>query len=152
MDLPALLRSHAESTIDDACRAVARSHLPRYEVAGAEVVRDRVRRLHDLTVEAVATRRAADVVEFARELARERYAGGVQLFEVQTAFNALEEALWRRVLTDVGPELQAEALGLVSTVLGLAKDELARTYVSLASRTHAPSLDLKALFDGTEGS
>ena len=42
----------------------------------------------------------------------------------------------------------ARALGLVSTVLGAAKDSLARAYVSLASQTKAPSLDLSALFKG----
>jgi hypothetical protein len=39
----------------------------------------------------------------------------------------------------------------VSTVLGAAKDALGREYVSLASRTHAPSLDLRALFTGDAG-
>jgi hypothetical protein len=36
----------------------------------------------------------------------------------------------------------------VSTVLGAANDGLAREYVSLASRTHVQSLDLRALFSG----
>jgi hypothetical protein len=44
-----------------------------------------------------------------------------------------------------------ETLGLVSTILGAAKDALARKYVSLATNTHAPSLDMQALFAGTEG-
>ena len=46
------------------------------------------------------------------------------------------------------PDELARALGLVSTVLGAAKDSLARAYVSLASQTKAPSLDLSALFKG----
>jgi hypothetical protein len=45
-------------------------------------------------------------------------------------------------------EDQAEALGLVGTVLGCGKDLLARQYVSLATKTHTPSLDLHALFAG----
>jgi hypothetical protein len=36
-------------------------------------------------------------------------------------------------------------------VLGTAKAELAREYVSLASRTHVQSLDLRALFSGGAG-
>jgi len=47
-----------------------------------------------------------------------------------------------------GDEL-AESLGLLTTVLGVGKDALARTYVSLASHEHVPSLDLRALFEGT---
>jgi hypothetical protein len=42
-----------------------------------------------------------------------------------------------------------QALGLVGTVLGAGKDSLARTYVTLATQTRAPSLDLRALFAGT---
>jgi len=49
----------------------------------------------------------------------------------------------------VPPERLAESLGLVSTVLGTGKDRLARTYVTLATRTQAPALDLHALFRGT---
>ena len=70
---------------------------------------------------------------------------------VQTGFNALEAATWGRILTGLEPTQLAEALGLVSTVFGAAKDALGRRYVSLATKTHAPSLDLRALFAGTDG-
>jgi hypothetical protein len=49
----------------------------------------------------------------------------------------------------VGPARRAESLGLLTTVLGAGKDALARSYVSLASRQHVPSLDLRALLEGT---
>jgi hypothetical protein len=45
----------------------------------------------------------------------------------------------------------AEALGLVSTVLGTGKDTLARVYVTLASKSRTPTLDLRSLFTGMEG-
>ena len=41
--------------------------------------------------------------------------------------------------------------GLLSTILGFGKDALARRYVSLSSQRHVPTLDLSALFAGTEG-
>jgi hypothetical protein len=69
---------------------------------------------------------------------------------VQTAFNTLEEAMWKRVVADVPPAELAEAIGLLSTTLGFGKDALARRYVSLASARHVPTLDLSALFVGTE--
>ncbi len=47
------------------------------------------------------------------------------------------------------PTHYAETLGHVSTILGAGKDALARRYVSLATDTRAPSLDLRALFTGT---
>ena len=77
-----------------------------------------------------------------------RYTAGFDLWEVQTAFNVLEEAIWVRVFKSVPPDALAEALGLVSTVLGAGKDTLARKYVSLASKTKAPSLNLQSLFSG----
>jgi hypothetical protein len=70
---------------------------------------------------------------------------------VQTAYNVLEEAIWLRILKDLQPAQYAEALGLVSTVLGAGKDALARTYVSLASKAKAPSLNLQSLFAGSGG-
>ncbi len=80
-----------------------------------------------------------------------RFEAGYDLSEVQAAFNALEGATWSRILADLEAGDLAEALGLISTVLGAAKDALGREYVSLATHTRAPSLDLKALFAGTEG-
>jgi hypothetical protein len=42
------------------------------------------------------------------------------------------------------------ALGIVATILGAAKDKLASTYLSRATEKHVPSLDLAALFRGTQ--
>ena len=58
--------------------------------------------------------------------------------------------MWRRVADGVPPADLAEAIGLLSTILGFGKDALARRYVSLATERHVPTLDLSALFDGTE--
>jgi hypothetical protein len=84
-------------------------------------------------------------------IARERFASGFDLWEVQTAFNVLEEAIWVHILKELPPTEYAEALGLVSTVLGTGKDTLARRYVSLASKTKASTLNLQSLFTGMEG-
>jgi hypothetical protein len=87
---------------------------------------------------------------YAEKVARERFEDGYDVSEVQAAFNVLEQAMWRRVVDATAPAELAEAVGLLSTVLGFGKDTLARTYVSLASRRHVPSLDLSALFAGVE--
>lgn len=57
--------------------------------------------------------------------------------------------MWRRVVSAESELDLAEAIGLLSTVLGFGKDAFAREYVSLASKRHVPSLDLSALFRGT---
>ena len=58
--------------------------------------------------------------------------------------------MWRQIVAEAAPDELAEATGLLSTVLGFGKDVLARTYVSLASQRHVPTLDLSAMFAGTQ--
>lgn len=107
--------------------------------------------LLSLTIQAMAERNLAPMVAHAGRVAVQRLEGGCDLAEVQTAFNVLEEAIWWRIMKDLPPEDQAKALGLVGLILGAGKDALAQKYVALATQTHAPSLDLQALFAGTDG-
>ncbi len=79
----------------------------------------------------------------------DRFGAGFGIGEVQTAFNVLEESMWHHVVAGVPNDDMAESLGLLTTVLGVGKDALARAYVSLASHEHVSSLDLRALFQGT---
>jgi hypothetical protein len=136
--------------VDAAVSSVAGAHARHYESAGPSEIRARLEALFDRLVDAAASRDLGCVVAYARRLAGERFSAGYDLSEVQTAINALEEAVWGRVISELQPGEFAEALGLVSTTLGAAKDALAREYVSLATRAHAPSLDLRALFAGVE--
>ena len=85
---------------------------------------------------------------YSESIANERFTAGFDITEVQTAFNALEREMWRRLAAESPPDELEEAIGLLSTVLGVAKDVLARTYVSLATKRHVRSLDLTALFRG----
>ena len=136
--------------LGDAETALARSHAQHYEAAGEVEVRRRLELLFDRLLEGIESRDLGPMIAYATTLAEERFDGGYDLVEVQTAFNALEEATWRRVLAGLDPSEFADALGLVSTLLGTGKDALARSYVSLAADTHAPSLNLRALFAGTD--
>lgn len=151
MTLQEILTVHRTSIIDEACISIARSRLPNYHKAGESVTRDRIDRLFDLTADSIESRNLARIIDHAETVARERFNAGFDLSEVQTAFNVLEEAIWRRVIEHAPVESFAESFGLIGTVLGAGKDALARTYVSLASKTKAPSLDLHALFTGVAG-
>jgi hypothetical protein len=91
------------------------------------------------------------MVAHADSIARERFNAGYDLWEVQTAFNVLEEAIWLRLMKELPPAELPEALGLVSTILGIGKDTLARRYVSLAAKTKVTSLNLQSLFTGIDG-
>ena len=77
-----------------------------------------------------------------------RFNSGFDISEVQAAFNSLEVAMWRRVVASTSLDELAESIGLLSTVMGFAKDTLARKYISLASNRHVQSLDMSALFGG----
>jgi RsbRD-like negative regulator of sigma factor len=145
-----VLEQERASIVDAAAESVGHSRT-RYVSAGREETRRRLEALYDQLLGALSSRDLGPIVGFAERLAAERFESGYDLSEVQSAFNALEEATWTVLCARVQPEQLALSLGLVSTVLGAAKDALGREYVSLASQTHAPSLDLRALFTGYAG-
>lgn len=151
METAEFLTRERQAIVKTAEAALARARTHDYEAAGAGEVHRRLETLFDHLLEALGNRDLGSVIAYAQRVAQERFNAGYDLSEVQTAFNALEEATWSRILAELEPSRYAEALGLVSTILGAAKDALAREYVSLATNTHAPSLDLQALFAGTEG-
>ena len=151
MDINQLLHDQSSEVLSEAEAAIARARLAHYEKSGAEHTHQRLKALYTLTARAVKEKNLGPMVAHAETIARERFEAGFDLSEVQTAFNVLEEAIWVRILKNISPNELAEALGLISTVLGAGKDALARTYVSLASKTKAPSLNLQSLFAGTQG-
>lgn len=149
MNVYELLTVDRESIIQDASNTLGRSHLAHYEADGGEHLRARFEALFDLVHDSMHTRNATAMVRYAEKIAEERFTAGFDLREVQTAFNVLEEAMFKRLLDRLGPQEMATAIGLVGTVLGLGKDALARRYVSLAAHMKAPSIDYRALFAGT---
>jgi hypothetical protein len=151
MDLINLLQDSMKDILEVAGAAMERTHLKGYEKAGREQIHQRLKALYVLTVRGVKERNVGPMIAHAETIAQERFGSGFDISEVQTAFNVLEEAIWREILKGLPPMDFGQALGLVSTVLGAGKDAVARTYVSLASRTKAPSLQLQHLFAGTEG-
>lgn len=150
MTLLELLTTQADHIVKDALEAVERSQLPFYKHSGTEQTRQRVKALFVLTARAIKERNLGPLLAHAENIGRERFAAGADLAEIQIAFNVLEEVLWHRILTSVPPASYGEALGLVGTVLGAGKDMVGRTYVTMASKSKVPTLNLEQLFDGTE--
>jgi hypothetical protein len=148
-DTASFLRDERQSILQAANEALARMHVQHYETDGAELAEERLASLFDHLVDSIAKRDLAPTLEYARLVAAERFNAGYDLAELQTAFNVLEEAAWARILARLETSDLAQALGLISTVLGAGKDALARAYVSLAASTNVGSLDLRALFAGT---
>ena len=149
MDLVTILVAARPQVLDEAYAALQRSHVSHYEAAGERFTRDRLNDLYTLVVDAIRDRDLAAVGAYAELVATQRFNAGFDVSDVQTGFNALEEAMWRHVVLAEPLADLAEAIGLLSTVLGAGKDALARQYVSLATRRHVPSLDLSSLFQGT---
>ncbi len=150
MDLAELLRVRRTELVAEALAAMQRAGLTHYEAAGFEASRARMESLYDVMHASIAARTLMPIESHAEEVAAERFRAGFGLGEVQTAFNVLEEAIWKRIEAEVAPESLAHALGLVSTVLGAGKDQLARAYVSLATQVQVPAVDLHALFAAPE--
>ena len=149
MELIAVLDDARAEILDEAAEGLERSHLGHYQASGPEELRRRLEALFDIVVDCLRARKLDRVIKYAEQIGRDRFTGGFGIGEVQTAFNVLEESMWHHVVAGVPTGELVESLGLLSTVLGVGKDALARTYVSLASQEHVPSLDLRALFQGT---
>jgi len=150
-ELTELLEAEADAIVDEAVDSLRRSHLRHYEAAGEVHSKETLQQLFDIVVDCVRSRRLGPVIGYFEQVAQRRYDGGYGLHEVQTAVNVLEEAIWRSVLERVSAGTRAEALTLISTVLGKGKDTLALRYVELATQRKLPPLDLSGYFKGELG-
>ena len=147
MKLVQLLENRSKEIIDRAAQSVLHARLRHYETNETEENRRRLERLYSVAVECVKQRDLIPMLEYAREVARERYPSHYDLQEVQTVFNLLEEEVWKRITEELRPADYPESFGLISTVLGAGKQALAAEYVALASHRNeeAFSIDLNAL-------
>ncbi len=146
-----LLNEKRDVIIREAVQSLQRSHLSGYERDGLDVATERLDHLLDMAIQALQERQLDEIRKNMESIASARYTAGYDLAEVQTAINVLEESIWRNILPSIPPAEMAEALGLVGTVLGTAKDTLARAYVVMAGQAKVKSLNMEALFRGTSG-
>ena len=151
MKLSQLLEQRRSEILDQAANALERAHLAHYDSAGLAQNKAKLETLYDLMIRSIKDRDLTTMIRYSQNLAQERFAAGFGLHELQIAFNVLEEAIWKQIIEACSPDGLAEALGLMSTVHGVSKDALARQYVLLASKAKPTSLNLLALFKGTDG-
>ncbi len=141
-----------DQLVDEAFASLAALDLEHYGHAGDEVTRQRLDDLYGLVLTAIDDRDVSAVVDYATTVAHERFTAGFDVAEVQLAFNMLETAMWHHVVSSVPADELAASIALLSTVFGIAKDALAREYVSLAASRHVTSLDVSALLHGVAAS
>jgi hypothetical protein len=143
-----LLQNQTE-IIRSAFDALLRSNLKHYSNSGPNENWQRIEKLFYLTLESIKEKSLINIIEYSEKVAGERFKAGFDLHEVHTAYNVLEEEIWKIVLSKLDPEERGNALGLVSTILGTGKETLALTYLSLTGKVKPPSLDVSELFKGS---
>ncbi len=148
MKLNEILANNQTDIINEAFYSLQRSHLKHYDSSRADENWQRLAKLFDLTLDGVKTKSLVDMVTYSEKIAKERYESGFDLHEVHTAYNVLEETIWKTIIKEIDSSELAESLGLISTVLGTGKEALALAYVSLASKQKVKSLNLTQLFKG----
>jgi hypothetical protein len=131
MNLIELLDSKAEEIINGASEAMKRAGMKHFDSDTPEQIRKRLTMLYHLTDRGVKEKNLFPMVSYVEKMAEERFTAGFDLQEVQTAINVLEEYLWRYITEALPPAALADALRLISSILGAAKDALARKYVEL---------------------
>lgn len=150
MELHLFLASRADQIVGHAVDIMSERPLPSYTKLGRDDATQKLRLLFERVVEGARTRHLDPIVEHAERIGNERYESGFEFVEVQSAMNLLEESIWASMLAEYPPGEVGSALGIVATLLGAAKDRLACTYLSLATKTHVGSLDMQSLFRGTQ--
>jgi len=148
MKLQEILVNNQTDIINEAFYSLERSHLKHYDSSRADENWQRLAKLFDLTMNGIITKSLVEMVNYSEKIAKERFESGFDLHEVHTAYNVLEEALWKSIIKEIDSSEMAESLGLISTVLGTGKESLALAYVTLASKQKAKSLNLAQLFKG----
>ncbi|MCU0414566.1 MAG: hypothetical protein MUE91_09230 [Ignavibacteriaceae bacterium] len=148
MKLHEILVNNQTDIINEAFYSLERSHLKHYDTSRADENWQRLAKLFDLTLTGVKSKSLLDMVAYSEKIAKERYESGFDLHEVHTAYNVLEESIWKAIIKEVDQDELAESLGLISTVLGTGKESLAIAYVSLSGKQRVNSLNLSQLFRG----
>jgi len=148
MKLDEILVNNQTDIINEAFTSLERSHLKHYNTSRADENWQRLAKLFDLTLNGVKTKSLVDMVTYSEKIAKKRYESGFDLHEVHTAYNVLEESIWKAIIKEVDQTDLAESLGLISTVLGTGKESLAIAYVSLSGKQRVNSLNLSQLFRG----
>jgi len=147
MEIHKFLSDNSAEILDAACSSLSRAKLKHYDCSAESENRSRLEKLLKLTTEAIKKKNLLPMVNYMEKTAKERYNAGFDYSEVHSAINVLEETVWKKINSNIDPSEIGEALGLVSTVLGAAKESLALSYISLSTKTKSPSLDLNALFE-----
>ena len=97
-ELAVVLGASEDAVLREASSSLQRAHLKHYEAAGQDGSARYLEKLFELVVECVARRTLGPISSYSEHLAADRFNSGFTIAEVQTAFNVLEESVWRVVV------------------------------------------------------
>jgi len=142
MNLIDYLNENSDRLISETEQKLKHAHLRFYDNYNSRRLRDRLRTLHENINDSISEQRLDPMITYMDNTAAKRFNEGCNLSEVQSALDAAEEVLWENIVRDLPLLLLAENLGLITTVLGAARDAAALKYVTLATQTKVPNVDL----------
>lgn len=146
MDLEIFLENNAPELLDEAHKTLERANLKHYADSQNDENFKRLEDLYYLTIEAIRNKNLLPMKEHAENIAKKRFEAGFDFYEVHSAFNVLEETIWKKVIKVYHPANLGEALGMISTILGAGKEMLACAYISLAGKGKKCSMDVSEIF------
>jgi methylmalonyl-CoA decarboxylase len=152
VEVSAVFASAEEQVVGEALAALERRDQVHNHPPRPEEHRRNVRQLFGLVLRCVREGRADRIITPSEQIAAHGFAAGIDITEVQGAFNVLTEVLWRHAADALADEQRVQALGLVNAIAVAGKDAVARTYVALASRGGIRPGEQPALPEGNGGS
>ena len=126
----------AAGLANDLADALKHAAAPHYAAADGATLHDRARLLVDAFVTALE-HGPPSFVDYVRHMTEARISEGYYLPEIQTALSLLEDRTWRIVVSEAPVSELVSHLGCVTTVVGKAKDEIARVYLDRLSACEA---------------
>jgi len=150
MDIITLLEKNIDLVVEISCTQICEVKLKGYTKSGATMTKQKLISLYKKVIECARKKELIPMLQYTEKIAKERFASGYDLHEVQTAINSIEENIWQLIFKNIKANKLAESLGLVSSILGAGKDNLARNYVALATKTKVSTINLQSLLSGSE--
>jgi hypothetical protein len=143
METAEYLLSNRKEILEDALSMLLQTRLKHYDLSEEAVNRERLEALFDLAIECAKSKSLVPIIEYSETIARERHKNGFDFHEVHSAYNVLEEASWQNIIKGISDSAKlADALGVISTVLGTGKEALASTYINLSVKIKKTDFDL----------
>lgn len=130
--------------VEEAWQAIAT--LEHYQRDGEETGRARLAALYRQVTRAVASLDLDGLRAHAARIARVRHEAGYEPTEVEAAFFALEDAVWRHTSSQLPEADRGWGLGLVGTAFANAREAVAESFDALSPRARQPFLDLTPVF------